>query len=102
MAAAVVCATSNFRRIHRALTEGVIAGGPWNEGDICGLRRGRNNHWFARRDAGKRAAWRCCRRRGSGLLLWARLSRTTSRALRRFWQLGMGDTAFLGRLWLGG
>jgi hypothetical protein len=37
------------------------------------------------------------RRRGSGLL-----SRTTSRALRRFWQLRMGDTAFLGRLWLAG
>jgi hypothetical protein len=32
----------------------------------------------------------------------ARLSRTRSRALRLFWQLRMGDTAFLRRAWLAG
>src|SRR5580693_6528210 len=65
-----------------------------NEEDICCLHRGRNNRRFARRDAGKRAAWRCCRRRGYGLL-------SRSRALR-FWQLRMGDAAVLGRPWLAG
>jgi hypothetical protein len=28
--------------------------------------------------------------------------RSRSRAIRRFWQLRMGDTAFLGRPWLAG
>jgi hypothetical protein len=86
--AIAVCATSNFPYIHRALTKGVICRRAWNEEDICCLHRGRNDRWFARRDAGKREEWRCCRR------LW-------SRALR-FWQLRMGDEAFLGRPWLAG
>ena len=62
--------------------------------DIFCLSRGRN----ARRYAGKRAA----RRRGSGPLLCAGPIRSRSRAIRRFWQLRMGDTALLGRPWLAG
>ena len=73
----------------------------WNEEDICCLCRGRNDCRFARRNARKRTAWRRPRRRGSGPLL-ARPLRSRSRAIRRFWQLRMGDTAFLGRPWLAG
>src|SRR5947208_2243611 len=73
----------------------------WNEEDICCLCRGRNDCRFARRNARKRTAWRRPRRRGSGPLL-ARPLRSGSRAIRRFWQLRMGDAAFLERQWLAG
>jgi hypothetical protein len=63
--------------------------------DICCFRRGRNACSVARRDARKRTAWRPLRRRGPGPLLCARPIRSRSRAIRRFWQLRMGDTAFL-------
>ena len=59
-----------------------------------------NDRWFARRDARKRTAWR--RRSRSGPLLCARPLRSRSRAIRRFWQLRMGEPAFLGRPWLAG
>jgi hypothetical protein len=73
----------------------------WNEEDICCHCRGRNDCRFARRNARKRTAWRRPRRRGSGPLL-ARPLRSRSRAIRRFWQLRMGDAAFLERQWLAG
>jgi len=83
--------------VHWRWPKASSAGGPWNEQNICCLR-GRNDRWFVRRDAGKRAAWH----RGSGPLLWARPLRSKSRAIRRFWQLRMGEPAFLGRPWLAG
>ena len=81
-------------RAHRALTEGVIYRRAWNEENICCHHRGRDDRWFARRYAGKREAWRSCRRLGYGLL-------SRSRALR-LRQLRMGDEALLGRPWLAG
>src|SRR6185312_16143503 len=74
---------------------------PKNEEDLCCRRRGRNACRFACRNARKRTAWRRPRHRGSGPLL-ARPLRSRSRAIRRFWQLRMGDAAFLGRPWLAG
>ena len=63
------------------------------------LCHGRNHCRFAHRYACKRTAWRHPRlaapdRDG------ARPLRSGSWAIRRLWQLRMGDTAFLGRPWL--
>ena len=61
--------------------------------------RGRNNCRFAHCYARKRTTWRYPSRAGS---LLACPLRSGSWSIRRFWQLRMGDTAFLGRPWLAG
>ena len=85
-----------------APTEGVILQEARNEQDICSLRRGGHDRWFAHRYARKRTARRRCVRPGSGPLLCARTLRSRSWTIRRFRQLRMGEPAFLGRPWLAG